>query len=243
MTFLVLLIAAIEIPLDQVWGFDMPGTRDVAGITLPVVDEKKQPGLDHESYRIQRSHIIEQIRQSLTTKPGSMNAMPGFALSRAPDFYTLRAADMRLAITKKMGRPGFKPSQLGVNLSSPLPPGDQITLVIYSYPCSYFFRLMQVERDENVITVRYQFEPHYSPESTIHFALIPLGKLPIGDYKVEMEQVPMDKKWQDAGFLRVHNVRERQLVSLPFSFSVAEKPAKPDNPELRLRKETASAAQ
>lgn len=236
MTLFLLLIAAIEVPLDQVWGFDMPGTRDVAGITLPVVDEKKQPGIDHESYRIQRGHIVEQIRQRLTTKPGSMNALPGFALSRAPDFYTLRAADLRLAITNKMGRPGFNPAKAEPSRSSPLTPGEEVTLVISSYPCSYFFRLKQVERNENVITVRYQFEPHYSPESTVHFALIPLGVLPIGDYKVEMEQVPMDKKWQDAGFLRVHNVRERQLVSLPFSFSVAEKLAKPEKPQLQLLK-------
>lgn len=243
MVLFLLLIAAVEIPLDQVWGFDLPGTRDVAGMTLPVVDEKKQPGIDHESYRIQRGHIIEQLRQNLTTKPGSMDALPGFALSRTPDFYTLRAADMRLAITKKMGRPGFKPSQLGISQSSPLPPNEEVTLVIYSHPCSYFFRLKQVERDVNTITVRYQFEPHYSPESTIHFALIPLGKLPIGDYKVEMEQLPMEKKWQEAGFLRVHNARARKLVNLPFSFTVAEKPPMPEKPNLRLLKGAVPAAQ
>ena len=42
MALFLLLIAAVEIPLDQVWGFDLPGTRDVAGMTLPVVDEKKR---------------------------------------------------------------------------------------------------------------------------------------------------------------------------------------------------------
>jgi hypothetical protein len=236
MALFMLLIAAIEIPLDQVWGFDLPGTRDVAGLTLPVVDEKKQPGIDHESYRMQRAAFIEQIRQQLTTKPGSMDALPGFVLSRTPDFYTLRTVSSRLAITKKMGMPGYKPSPFGLMQASPLPPSEEITLVIFSHPCSYFFRLKQVERDANTFTVRYQFEPHYSPESTVHFALIPLGKLPIGDYRVKMEQLPMEKQWQEAGFLRVHDARARNLVSLPFSFSVAEKPPQPQKPNLRLLK-------
>jgi hypothetical protein len=89
MALFILLISAIEIPLDQVWGFDMPGTRDVAGITLPIVDEKQRPGQDHETYRIQRTNYIELARQHLTTKPGSMTALPGFALPRTPDFHLL----------------------------------------------------------------------------------------------------------------------------------------------------------
>ena len=130
--------------------------------------------------------------------------------------------------------PAYRPSPTGLMQSSPLPPEDEITLVVFSYPCSYFFRLKQVERDENTITVRYQFEPHYSPESTVHFALIPLGKLPIGDYRVKMEQLPMEKQWQEAGFLRVHDARARNLVSLPFSFTVAEKPPQPEKRNLQI---------
>lgn len=215
-----------EIPLDEIWGFDLPGTRDVAGITLPVVDESKTPGRDHESYRIGRAHVIEQIRQHLTTKPGSMDALPGCVIPHVPHFNVLNAAASRIAITKKMGLPnGFKPSPIGMMQASPLPPSEDITLVVFSHPCSYFFRLKQVERVGNVITVRYEFEPHYSPESTVHFALIPLGKLPIGEYKVKMEQLPMEKKWQQAGFLRVHS--PRKFVSVSFAFTVAEK-QKPD---------------
>ena len=218
----------------------MPGTRDVAGITLPIVDEKQRPGLDHETYRIQRAHIVEQIRQYLTTKPESMRALPGFALAREPDFYTLRTADMRLAVIKKMGRPvGYNPSELGLMQITPLPPGEEVTLVIFSHPAAYFFRLKQVDREGNVFTVRYQFEPHFSPESTVHFALIPLGKLPLGDYKVEMEQVPMAKQFQEAGFLRVHEARENNLVSRPFAFTVKEKPSQPERPGFQPAKPVA----
>jgi hypothetical protein len=240
MTLFILLICAVEIPLDQVWGLDIPGTRDVAGVTLPVVDEKQRPGLDHESYRIQRAHIVEQIRQYLTTKPGSMRALPGFALARAPDLYTLRTADMRLAVIKKMGRPvGFNPSEFGLIQSTPLPPGEEVTLVIFSHPSSYFFRLKEIQQEGGAITVRYQFEPHFSPESTVHFALIPLGKLPIGDYKVEMEQLPKEERFQEAGFLRVHDARESNLVSRPFAFAVKEKPPQPARPVFQPAKPVA----
>ena len=182
MALLVLLLVAVEIPLDQVWGFDLPGTRDVAGLTLPVVDEKVRPGMDHEHYRTGRAYAIEEIRQSLTTKPLSMRSPPGVALSGEADADTLRRIGGRLVGIKKMGRPvGYDPSEFGLMQSRPLSPDEPTTLVVFSHPCSYFFRLKRVERDPGVITVQYQFEPHFSPESTVHFALIQLGKLPIGD--------------------------------------------------------------
>ncbi|MBA3484769.1 MAG: hypothetical protein H0T51_23455 [Pirellulales bacterium] len=96
---------ANEIPLDTIWAFDIPGTRDIAGIPLPEVDQRKHPGPDHESYRIQRSFCIESMRQQLTAKPSSVEAMQGFLIPRRVDLQTLQQASSRLQMNKKLGMP------------------------------------------------------------------------------------------------------------------------------------------
>jgi hypothetical protein len=100
---------------------------------------------------------------------------------------------------------------------------EDMTLVFFSYPAAYHSQLTKVEREGELISVRYRYQPHWSAESTVHFALIPLGRLPAGKYDVKFEQERMEQKYQDAGFLRVW--QERKLVSLPFSFTIYEPPS------------------
>ncbi|MBA3484768.1 MAG: DUF1559 domain-containing protein [Pirellulales bacterium] len=108
--------------------------------------------------------------------------------------------------------------------------------MFFSYPAAYHLRLTKVERDGESITVRYRYQPHWSAESTVHFALIPLGRLPARKYNVKFEQDPMEQKYQDAGFLRVW--QERKTVALPFSFTIYEPPsptlAEPDKDAVQI---------
>ncbi|MEX2170300.1 MAG: hypothetical protein WD851_13385 [Pirellulales bacterium] len=208
---------AVTIPLDQIWGYNFPGTRDIAGIPLP---EPKGVWETDARFREQREGVIERMRQALVSKPPTQKALPGFVLPRHADFYTLQRASAHLSEDSKLGPPNRAPAKKTYSVD------DELTLVFFSYPASYYVRLKEVKRSGREIKVLYQFEPHASVETTVHFALIPLGKLPAGDYRVDFEQIPMDQKYSDAGFALVpHSAVD--LVSRPFSFEVWE-PAEPE---------------
>jgi len=101
----------------------------------------------------------------------------------------------------------------------------EMTLVFFTHPASYYVRLKKAERRDNHITVYYEFEPHASPEVTVHFALIPLGVLPAGEYHVRFKQIPMSRKYRDAGFEPVPP-EAFYIVCRPFTFTMWE-PADP----------------
>ena len=208
---------AVTIPLDQIWGYNLPGTRDIAGIPLP------EPKGVHETdalFRVQRERNIERMRKSLASKPPTEGAVPAFVLPWQVDFYTLQRVASELSGTTRLGPPNRAPAIKTYAVD------DELTLVFFTYSASYYVRLKEVQRSGSEIKVRYQFEPHASVETTVHFALIPLGKLPAGDYRVDFEQIPMDQKYSDAGFALVpHSAVD--LVSRPFSFEVWE-PTEPE---------------
>ncbi|MCI0331660.1 MAG: hypothetical protein L0228_00365 [Planctomycetes bacterium] len=202
------------IPLDQIWGYNLPGTKDIAGIPLP---EKPGFGQSLDFLRRQREHNIEQIRRALTAKHPTEQATPGFVLHRQPDFQTLLGASNRLR-----GLLHDHPKEVRVT-GERYRAGEETTLVFFSHPLSYYMRLRNVERQDNEITVQYEFEPHTTPEVTVHFALIPLGKLPAGKYQVRFEQIPLAQKYRDIGFEPVEP-DAWMIVCRPFSFEIIDLP-------------------
>ncbi len=211
------------IPLDQIWGYNLPGTRDIAGIPLPETDPQQGViGRTDAMFRRQREHDIEQWRRALTAKPPTERALPAFVLPRQPDFYTLQKASNYVA---GMMRHGYE--NRGIE-SETFRAGEDMTLVFFSHPASYYVRLKKVEWQRNEIKVHYQFEPHLSAEVTVHFALIPLGKLPAGEYEVRFEQIPMEQKYREASFEPVHP-EAFHIICRPFSFMIWE--PRPPNDE------------
>ena len=199
-----------EIPLDQIWGYNLPGTKDVSGIPLP-------EGIDLERFRSEREQSIDEIRRALMTKPSSQRALPGFMISRKADFYTMRAIASQL---RSEARYGWMSRAHQPRRS--FPSDAKLTLVFFSHPTSYYVRLRNVERQGNTVTVHYQFEPHMTPDVTVHFALIPLGSLPAGKYQVDFQRIPEDRKYLDAGFKLVQDASS--IVCDPFSFTIFEPP-------------------
>jgi hypothetical protein len=196
-----------EISLSEIWGYNLPGTKDIAGIPFP--NQPQGVGQTFAFLNRDREHNVEQIRRTLASKPPSDQAMAGFVLPGQPDSASLGGIRSRL-----IGKPGpYKPAfQEGA-----------FTLVFFSHPLSYYARLRKVEREENEITVHYQFEPHTTPESTVHFALIPLGTLPAGEYHVNYEQIRLERKYRDVGFEPVHP-EAAEIVCRDFSFTVTGPP-------------------
>jgi hypothetical protein len=194
---------SILIPLDQIWGYNLPGTKDVAGIPFP--DDDVRVGQTFAFRSREREFNIEQIRRALASKPPGEKALPGFVFPRRSDSLTLRGVQAPLL---------RKPSPVQRSF-----PEGEFTLIFFSHPLSYYARLRKVERIDNEITVAYQFEPHTTPEATVHFALIPLGKLTADEYKVVYKQIPIDDIYREAGFEPVHP-DATEIVCRDFNFTV-----------------------
>jgi hypothetical protein len=190
----------------------MPPARDVDGIPLP--QKPKAIGQTHAFLRGQREHMIEKIRAALAKRPPGEEASPGFVIPAEADSRILMAVFAHLR-----GKPN--PFQSSFR-------EGEFTLVFFSHPLSYYTRLREVKREADKIIVRYQFEPHTKPEATAHFALIPLGKLPGGEYHVDYQQIPLDQKYREMGFEPIEP-EARQIVPRDFSFKIIDLPS-PDEP-------------
>jgi len=190
----------VTIPLNQIWGYNLPETRDVAGIPLPETNL--------ETERRRREVNVEQMRTALMSMKEPLS---GFVLPRHIDTHAFRAASAQLVVDARSGEQG-RLSRKSFSSS------DEITLIFFSLPSNYYVRLKEVERADNQITVRYQNKPHKTAEVTVHFAMIPLGALPAGEYHVEYEQLPMERKYLDEGF------KPASTVCRSFSFTVFETP-------------------
>lgn len=203
------------IPLDEIWGYNLPGTRDIAGIPFP--DKPQGGGQTLAVLNREREYNIEQIRIALAIKNPAVKATAGFVVQSKLDSRILPAV-----LSQLRGKPNpFQREFLE---------GKELTLVFFSHPTSYYARLRKVEVQGKEISVHYQFEPHPTPEVTSHFALIPLGKLEAGKYGVAYKQIPIEPKYRDTGFEPVPS-NAPETVSRDFSFVVAGPPK--DEPPLQ----------
>lgn len=188
----------VEIPLDQIWGFTIPGTRDVASIPLPE---------DRRQYAIEREANIEEIQQSLLAKRPSEPAMPGFILPRITDFQLLRVAAGQLGMDARRG------SASRVGSSTSFTPNNELSLIFFARSAGRSLQFNTVERRANKVTVRYQFVPDSASQDAVHFAFIPLGKLEAGEYNVEFAETSAGSAENGAG---------ATSVCKAFSFTVRE---------------------
>jgi len=195
---------AVEIPLGQIWALDMPGTRDIREFT-PI--QRGPP----------RTQFLNIIRQSLWGKPPEDEAKNGFVVEGVDSLVSFRASAL---LRSRSGRWNVETHSTKAELS----------LVFFSHPSAYQVHLEVVERRGTEIDVRYRLVPHFTGKVTVHLALIPLGRLPVGDYQVNMIQSPMEQKYLDAGFQPLSEEQTKLTVSQSFSFAVAELPGPDPGP-------------
>jgi hypothetical protein len=97
-----------------------------------------------------------------------------------------------------------------------------ISLAFYTGGIGWKIELEQVERKGSVVTIRYRPIPYREAMSCSHLALIPVGKLPTGTYRVVVEQLPMEKKYEAQGFQQPSpNLKDR--VSDSFAVVVIDR--------------------
>lgn len=184
----------VTIPLDQIWAWEMPGTRDIGQL------EPNKPA------KVECGPLVGEIRQALSasrvrgTEPRAGFAVVGTGLD------ALREAHAVL-VEKKQPRDSF-------------PVGSEITVVFFSYQAGSYVHLRHVEQRGNVVEIEYRFVPHETCEVTEHLALVPLGKLPVGDVSVRIVLSPIGEPSLGPDFLRECIEWGRRVVCRPFSFSV-----------------------
>jgi hypothetical protein len=98
--------------------------------------------------------------------------------------------------------------------------GSDVSAVFFSYQNNWYVHIHRVERRDNVVDIHYHFAWHETMDTTEHLAIIPLGKLPHGRYRVNVIQTPMERPTVSEDVAR--RVGDR-MVSRSFSFSVSEK--------------------
>lgn len=158
--------------------------------------------------------IAERIDRILQVNPTKGNRK-GFAVA-GEDLAAVKEALARLS--DKRAAPESLPSDM------------EVSLVFFSTPFSYYVHLQSVERRGDVITIKYAFVPHKTKELTAHFAIIPMGKLPVGKWQVKIVQLPMAQEYKAAGFKPVDSKTAREIVCAPFVFeTVLPNGVKPDN--------------
>jgi hypothetical protein len=154
-----------------------------------------------------QSPLVYEIRVATGFPPKDKDANPGFAVP-GEGLDALREAHA-VFVEEKTRRDTFSAN-------------SEISAVFFALEARRYVHLHKVERQGNNISIYYRFIPHETEETNRYFALIPLGRLPIGNYRVKVIRSPMEQKYADIGFRPLNDDVARRVVCRSFSFSVAE---------------------
>ena len=183
--------AAERIPLDQIWALNMPGTQNVK---------------DLYTHKDLRNTAISKIHEVLF-RSGEVRAKAG------PCFLVMGEGKEALLNAAKVIVDGTPPAKT-------LPPDKNVWLVFYSYPASGYVHLQSVRQTRTEVTVRFHVVTHRSADSTSHFAIIPLGKLPAGQVDIKVIEVPSETPYTN------HDKTDR-VVCDSCTFTIQNKGAEP----------------
>jgi len=199
----------IEIPLGKIWAWEMPGTKDIRTLEPkhfgPAV--RQLPG--QPQYDLVESSLWYQIYMAIDFSPEKQPVGPGFAVAGTEH--------KALAAVTEALKQNLKPLQT-------FPFGAEISLFFFTRDSGWPLHLKSVVKSGNTLTIRYYFVPHRSTgfiagSSNRYFALIPLGKLPVGNYVVDMVQT-MEKKYTGGDFQTVGKEFGEKCVCKSFAFTV-----------------------
>lgn len=96
----------------------------------------------------------------------------------------------------------------------------EVSVAFFTQYSPYYVHLANVTRKGKTVRIEYELLPHRTLNRTLHFALIPLGSLPAGDFKVEIAAKPMAKEFIQDGFKEVEDEAKELIVSSSFKFHV-----------------------
>jgi hypothetical protein len=166
----------IEVPLRSIWAAGMPGTRSVYEIDPEIAqairdipsDDTRDAKVTVLAYKMRDKSLVHQFFGSLSSLPRDKQPAKGFAVSG-----TGQEALKKLAIARLDNGPDV------------LPVGE-VSLVFFARQAPESVHLEKVTRCEGNVEISYRLASRDTFVKSEHFALIPLGKLPAGTYKVDI---------------------------------------------------------
>ena len=164
-------LGAVEIPIDKIWAFNMPGTRDI---------RKLEPGeIDKNSESVWKRTVEALVGKSADATRKKESVGQGFAVA-GNGLDALRRVNAVIA-TGETARSSFDPN-------------DEISIVFFSYLASgNNVHVQEVSRKAGAIEVKFRLAPYFERNMSLSFTLIPVGKMPPGTYQVQFVQSPIAK--------------------------------------------------
>ncbi len=188
----------VVIPLDQIWALHMPGARTLT-------PERSGPQSEFVS---DEGPTVEKIYASLQKMEYDKQFSPGFAVLGTGNEALSHANDVLARRQKR--RAHFTTN-------------DEVSLVFFARGRHEHVYLRKVEHMFGLVRIQYQLVPYLiSPQTTIHFALIPLGNIPEGEMKVEMVCLPMEKQPNNSTYKSPSQALISQIVSPSFQITISK---------------------
>jgi len=138
------------IPLADIWALDMPGTQ-------PMSVERVADGV---TFRSTEGEVVAEILATLANKIELEARAPEAFIVVGDRMSALREANAVLA--------GRTTKQHTIRCM------DQAWIVFYSLAFNNYVHIIDVQQDDDVVTVTCRLEPHETKEMTRHFAMIPI---------------------------------------------------------------------
>jgi hypothetical protein len=191
------------VPLERIWAWDMPGTRDIRELEPEYFERPIQTEAQVKlAERSLTSQILQPLSKRADKQPKSAFVVKGVG------YDALKNAHAVLAGAKEP--------------TNSLTSHDEATLVFFSHIAGTYVHLNKITRQRDRIEIRYELVPHIDAELTYHVALIPMGKLPHGQYKVRVFSAPLDEKYADWIEKSALTELASHSVCKPFDFVVRE---------------------
>ena len=189
----------VEIPLKDIWALDMPGTKDVRKL------EPAGAGSGDPQSKSFIPSLIQEIAEAIKY-PAAKGPDEGFVVAGSDKSALQAARDVLTGKTKRQAA---------------LPADSEVSIVFFSYVCGDYVHLESVKEFKNVIEIRYRFVNHMTRDVTQHFAIIPLGKLKLGEYRVDIVRDRTGEKPMESPAGSGQDLASR-FVCKSFEFSVKD---------------------
>ncbi len=202
----------VEIPLSEIWAYNMPGTRDVRELEPEAYGREATSLPGEEQFERIKKSLIHQIRHSLQLQRDSDAQGP----KKPGKSFAVVGTGKEALIEAGKILSGHKEPR------STFPASSKLSIVFHSLEAGSYVHLTSVKKQDNKIAIHFQFVPRFTADMSSHFALIPVSGLEAGEIEVQIVQEPMKDKYGIGKGLEANPDWQEQVISKPFSFTIEQ---------------------
>jgi hypothetical protein len=212
----------VEIPLDQIWSNAAPSSRSLRSLepellinrdTPEKIKKYSSPEALADLRKKAEQSLVLKIERAMNDKAGNKKPPAGFAV-RGTGRDALRGVYATLVENEK------PKNQFSLS--------DGVSIVFLSLPAGASVSIDRVERAGNVVRVYYFVASEPRAYINWRLAIISLGKLEAGSYRVEMVRSPIEQHPSPRvqAYIRNDSTRvdpklDSSIICQPFSFEVS----------------------